>query len=144
MDRVNEIIYSAGLPGVPRMIPRVKFSPRGGVLNPKRAAPFNKYSCPKNSTGIWDTYNKRNRRRLFSDNGYLGIQYKRPSAVHGGRFAGGFTAHNRPVCASGPCGPSTSAMARSFRRAPQLRWGTFPRHCSGTVCRPRRNKSLTK
>jgi hypothetical protein len=26
MDRVNEIIYSAGLPGVPRMIPWVKFS----------------------------------------------------------------------------------------------------------------------
>jgi hypothetical protein len=40
------------------------------------------------------------------------------------------TAHNRTVCASGPDGPSASAMARSFRYAP------FPRHYSGTVCRP--------
>jgi hypothetical protein len=31
MDRVNEIIYSAGLPGVPRMIPWVKFRALPGV-----------------------------------------------------------------------------------------------------------------
>jgi hypothetical protein len=40
------------------------------------------------------------------------------------------TSHNRTVCASGPKDPSASAMARSFRYA------SFPRHCSGTVCRP--------
>jgi hypothetical protein len=34
MDRADEVTYSAGLPGVPRMILWVKFSPRGGVLNP--------------------------------------------------------------------------------------------------------------
>jgi hypothetical protein len=45
-------------------------------------------------------------------------------------YSTGCTAPNRTVCASGPYGPSASAMARSFRYA------SFPRHCSGTVCRP--------
>ncbi|MHB9292314.1 hypothetical protein Holit_01410 [Hollandina sp. SP2] len=39
MDRVNEIIYSAGLPGVPRMIPWVKFSPSPMVLTQHPAVP---------------------------------------------------------------------------------------------------------
>jgi hypothetical protein len=42
----------------------------------------------------------------------------------------GHTAHNRSVYASPPVGSSGFRVARSFRYAP------FPRHCSGTVCRP--------
>jgi hypothetical protein len=42
----------------------------------------------------------------------------------------GTTAHNGTVCASGPKGPSASAMARSFRYAPFLR---LP---PPTVCQP--------
>jgi hypothetical protein len=35
-------------------------------------------------------------------------------------------------------GGSGFRVTKSFRYAPQLRRGTFPRHCSGTVCRPLR------
>jgi hypothetical protein len=33
MDRADEVIYFVGLPGVPRVILWVKFSPRGGEVH---------------------------------------------------------------------------------------------------------------
>jgi hypothetical protein len=38
----------------------------------------------------------------------------------------GQTAYNKTVHASPPVGSSGYVLARSFRYAPQLRWGTFP------------------
>jgi hypothetical protein len=35
MDRADEVIYSVGLPGVPRVILWVKFSLKDGVLHPR-------------------------------------------------------------------------------------------------------------
>jgi hypothetical protein len=35
MDRTDEVIYLAGVPGIPRVIPWIKFSLKVGVLNPQ-------------------------------------------------------------------------------------------------------------